>query len=56
MIQVISFQKLEFFKSSKGPELPDWFEFSGFGWTWGTLRGVYVFEKNNSYLKLIRNE
>jgi len=29
MIQVILFQKLEFFKSSKGPELPDWFEFSG---------------------------
>ena len=29
MIQVISFQKLEFFKSSKGPELPDWFELSG---------------------------
>lgn len=22
----------------------------------GNLRGVYVFEKNNSYLKLIRNE
>lgn len=31
MIQVISFQKLEFFKSSKGPELPNGFELSGWG-------------------------